>query len=94
MRKSYPSNISQEQFEKIRLILESSRKKQNQESLRSILWSIIHTEKWLPVEKGFSKMRKHTGIKKCRRTKSAAIGLKKTSWKEQWSERANQFLYN
>ncbi|BAO99410.1 putative transposase [Wolbachia endosymbiont of Cimex lectularius] len=33
MQKSYPSNISQEQFEKIRPILESASRKQNQENL-------------------------------------------------------------
>ncbi len=61
MQKSYPSDISREQFEKIKPILESSRRKTKPRKLD--LYNVFCTvsEKWLSVEnvaKRFSKVGK------------------------------------
>ncbi len=61
MQKSYPSDISREQFEKIKPILESSRRKTKPRKLD--LYDVFCTvsEKWLSVEnvaKRFSKVGK------------------------------------
>ncbi len=61
MIKNYPSNVSKEQFENIRLILENSKKNKTKKFrfIWSVLCGFICIKKWLPVKnvtKKFSKM--------------------------------------
>ena len=51
MRKNYPSDISREQFEKIRLQLESFRKKTKPRTVDLYdVWYFICSQKWLSME--------------------------------------------
>ncbi len=106
MQKSYPSDISREQFEKIRPILESSRKKTRLRKLdlydvfRTVLyvlksgcqWRILPKDfpRWESVYYYFQMWNKKNGEE----ASLLELVLKKISWREQWSERENQFLYN
>lgn len=90
MRESYPSDISREQFEKIRPILESSRKKTRPRELDLYEVFCGRPKKRLPVEQKSFQSGKTCitifkyGIKRIE--KSQACWLKKISWREQWSE--------
>src|SRR5215469_10990401 len=107
MRKSYPSSISREQFEKIRPILESSKQKTKPRKLDlydvfcGVLYVLKSGCQWRMLPEGFPRWE---SIYYCFRVWSKKNGeepsllklvLKKISWRgpyQQWSERENQFL--
>ena len=109
MQKSYPSDISQEQFEKIRPILESSRKKTKPRKLDlydvfcAVLYVLKSSCQWRMLPKDFPRWENVYYYFQMWNKKNGAepslleIVLKKISWRgsyQQWSERENQFLYN
>lgn len=105
----YPSNISREQFEKIRPILESSRKKTRPRTLdlydifNAVLYVVKTGCQWRMIPNDFPKWGTVYANFKIWKTTNEATGkstleevLKKISWRgetKQWSERENKF-YN
>lgn len=106
MQKSYPSDISRKQFEKIRAILENSRKrtKPRKLDLYDVFCGVLYVLKsgcqWRMLPKNFPRWENiyyyfQTWNKKNGEESSfLELVLKKISWREQWSKRENQFLYN
>ncbi len=110
MRNLYPSDISREQFEKIRPILESSRKKTKPRKLDlydvfcGVLYILKSSCQWRMLQKDFPKWRScYDYLKKWSEKSSEGTEsilervLKKISWRGpywQWEERENQLLYN
>jgi transposase len=109
MRESYPSDISREQFEKIRPILESSRKKTKPRKLDlydvfcAVLYVLKSACQWRMLPKEFPKWEnvyyyfQIWNKKNGEEPSLLELVLKKISWRgpyKQWSERENQFLYN
>ena len=106
MRQSYPSDISREQFEKIRPILESARKKTRPRriDLYDIFCGILYLLKsacqWRMLPKEFPRWRtchyyfSVWGEKLDARESVLEKSLKKIGWRrstEQWPKRENKF---
>jgi transposase len=108
-RKQYPSDISKEQFEHIRLELENFKKqtKPRTVDLYDVFCALLYVLKsgcqWRMLPSDFPKWRT---VHEYYRQWSKKIGddqpsllegvLKKISWRgpyQTWAERANQFLY-
>ncbi|BAO99331.1 putative transposase [Wolbachia endosymbiont of Cimex lectularius] len=104
MQKSYPSNISQEQFEKIRPILESSKQKTKPRKLDlydvfcGVLYVLKSGCQWRMLPKGFPRWEsvyyyfRVWSKKNGEEPSLLELVLKKISWRgpyQQWSEREN-----
>jgi transposase len=109
MRKRYPSDVSKEQFEEIRPLLESARRKTRPRviSLYEVFCAVLYVLKsgcqWRMLPSDFPKWRSvHAYFqiwseKKEDETSVLEQVLKKMCWRgpyEQWSEYSNKFLHN
>ena len=109
MRENYPSSISREQFEKVRPILESSKKKTKPRKLDlydvfcGVLYVLKSGCQWRVLPEGFPRWEsiyyyfRMWSKKNGEEPRLLELVLKKISWRgpyQQWSERENQFLYN
>ena len=109
MRKSYPSDITREQFEKIRPLLESARKKTKPRKvdLYEVFCAVLYVLKsgcqWRMIPAEFPKWElvyMYFSIWKTERKDSGestlSMVLKKMCWRgptEQWTERKNKLLH-
>lgn len=109
MRKTYPSDISREQFKHIRPILESARTKTKPRTIDlydafcGVLYLLKSGCQWRMLPSDFPKWRSvHAYFQIWNEAKDGnpstlEVILKKISWKgpyKQWSERQDQFLHN
>ena len=109
MTHSYPSNINPEQFDKIKPILESARKKTRPRSidLYDVFCGVLYVLKsgcqWRMLPKEFPKWRTcyyYFSIWSEKKNDNSISALekvlKKINWRgstKQWAERENQFYY-
>lgn len=108
-RRSYPSDISREQFEKIRPLLEGARKKTRPRELDlyevfcAVLYVLKSGCQWRMLPKEFPRWNSVYAYFRIWKGKEDDLpnileeALKKHRWQgpsQQWSERANDFLHN
>ena len=109
MRKTYPSDITREQFEKIKPILEGVKKKTSPRKvdLYDVFCAVLYILKtgcqWTALPHDFPKrsnVHRYFSIWNKKKKKQSSILdeiLKKISWRGsyvQWSDRENKFLHH